>query len=88
MQGDIVSPVLFILALDALIQCYDTIGTGINCGNELTIRVLGYADDAAMAEERIEEMTERLTALADASKEKADMVVRVKCAKRVHGIRF
>ena len=28
-QGDIVSPVLFILALDQLVQCYDKAGTGV-----------------------------------------------------------
>ena len=27
------------------------------CGDELNIRVLGYADDAAMAEEETEDMT-------------------------------
>ena len=43
----------------------------------LTIRVLGYADDAALAEERIDEMTTRLTTLADASLQQADMQVRM-----------
>ena len=49
-QGDIVSPVLFILALDQLIRTVDTSGDGVECGRILTIRVLGYADDAALAE--------------------------------------
>ena len=66
-QGDIVSPVLFILALDQLIQIYDTAGTGVKCGNELTVRILGYADDAAMMEKKIEDMTTRLTTLTDVS---------------------
>ena len=39
--------------------------------------MLGYADDAALVEERIEEMTERLTALADKSVSEADMMVRL-----------
>ena len=39
--------------------------------------MLGYADDAALAEERIEEMTTRLTALADASLQEADMMIRM-----------
>ena len=76
-QGDIVSPLLFILALDNLIQQHDTAGKGVKCGHELTVRMLGYADDAAMAEERIEEMTTRLTTLADKSAEDADMTVRL-----------
>ena len=39
----------------------------------LKIRVLGYADDAALAEHIVEDMTTRLTNLADASKREADM---------------
>ena len=76
-QGDIVSPILFILALDQLIQTYDIAGTGVRCGQELTYRVLGYADDAALVEERIEEMSLRLTQLADASVAQAGMYVRM-----------
>ena len=40
-QGDIVSPILFILALDNLIQLYDKSGSGVKCGPKLTYRVLG-----------------------------------------------
>ena len=36
---------------------------------------MGYADDAALTERTVEGMTERLTAIADASKNEADMVV-------------
>ena len=74
-QGDIVSPLLFILALDQIIQSYDKAGVGVKCGDELTYRVLGYADDAALTEGRIEEMTERLTALAEKSQSEADMTI-------------
>ena len=76
-QGDIVSPLLFILALDQLIQCYDKSGNGVKCGDELTYRVLGYADDAAMTEDFIEEMTARLTTLANESRDRADMMIRM-----------
>ena len=34
MQGDIVSPVLFTLTLDLLIQTYDKTGNGVKCGKE------------------------------------------------------
>ena len=76
-QGDIASPVLFILALDLLIQTYDKTGNGVKCGKELTIRTLGYADDAALAEGKAKDMTKRLTALADASVGEADMTIRL-----------
>ena len=49
-QGDIIPPVLFILALDQLIQTTDKSGDGVKCDKILKIRVLGYADDAALAE--------------------------------------
>ena len=74
-QGDIISPVLFILALDQLIRETDTSGQGVKCGRILKIRVLGYADDAALAEHTVDAMTKRLTDLADASKREADMVI-------------
>ena len=72
-QGDIVSPVLFILALDQLVQTVDRSGTGVKCGRILKIRILGYADDAALAEPKIKDMTTRLTNLANASVSEADM---------------
>ena len=76
-QGYIVSPILFILALDNLIQLYDKSGTGVKYGSELTYRVLGYVDDAALTETRIEKMTERLITLADRSVAEADMKIRM-----------
>ena len=75
-QGDIISPILFILAIDQLVQTYDTHGTGHKCSEILTIRILGYADDAALIEPRVDDMTCRLTTLADASWDEADMKVR------------
>ena len=46
-------------------------------GEILNLHVLDYADDAALMESRIKEMTERLTQLADASESEADMQVRM-----------
>ena len=65
-QGDIISPVLFILALDQLVQSIDKSDTGVKCGI-LKVRVIGYADDAAIVEPTVEAMTKRLTDLANAS---------------------
>ena len=76
-QVDIISPILFILALDQLAQTHDTHGTGYKCSELLTIRILGYADDAALIDPRTEDMTRRLTTLADASWREADMKVRM-----------
>ena len=68
-QGDIISPVLFILALDQIMQKYDkggpgkggARGQGFKCGRILRIKVLGYADDAALVDGTVAGMTARLT---------------------------
>ena len=41
----------------------------------MNVHKLGYADDAALIERRVEDMTIRLTTLAEASKAEADMDV-------------
>ena len=46
--------------------------------NLLVVRILGYADDAALLDEEVEVMTKRLTSLADAAKAEADMIVSMK----------
>ena len=76
-QGDIISPIFFIIALDQLVQTHDKGGQGVAVGHINEIRVLGYADDAAMCEEAVEEMSIRLTSFADAAMAKADMRVKL-----------
>ena len=76
-QGDVMSPVLFILALDQLIQQVDTQGQGVKVGTIKELRVLGYADDAAMIAPDVEQMTVRLTKFADVSKALADMELKM-----------
>ena len=76
-QGDIISPIFFIIALDQLVQHYDKSGQGISVGHIKSLRVLGYADDAAMCEITVEGMTKRLTEFADAALKEADMKVKL-----------
>ena len=45
----------------------------MKCGRILAIRVLGYADDAALVERHVDSMTTRLTNLGNASRDRADM---------------
>ena len=75
-QGDIISPIFFIIFLDQLIQTYDKSGQGITVGHIKSLRVLGYADDAAMCEGVVDDMT---TEFADATREHAG--IQVKLAK-------
>ena len=74
-QGDIMSPVLFILALDQLIQNCDRQARGIKAGRLLRFKVFGYADDAALVDDDVGSMTTRLTLIADTSRDEADMYV-------------
>ena len=76
-QGDIISSVLFILVIDQIMQKYDQGGLGLGgkgkeCGRILRLKVLGYADDAALSDRRrrrdVETMTNRLTKIGDASR--------------------
>ena len=47
----------------------------MKCASFLKIRILGYADDAALMESTVEAMTKRLTDLANACISEADMQV-------------
>lgn len=76
-QGDIISPIFFILALDQLIQTYDKDGQGVAVGHINSIRVLGYADDVAMTETEVADMTTRITEFADTAMEHADMKMKM-----------
>ena len=75
-QGDIISPVLFIIALDRIMQDYDRRATGVKCG-ALTLSTFGYADDVALVERIVRQMTRRLTDIGDASETEADMKIRM-----------
>ena len=76
-QGDIISPILFIIALDQLVRTHDQQGNGITCAPTLNIRILGYADDAALLERELDIMLQRLTTLADGARQDADMQVKM-----------
>ena len=76
-QGDVMSPVLFTLALDQLVQDLDTDGQGVKVGKTLELRVLGYADDATMIEMDVKAMTKRLTKFTNGSRSRADMLVKL-----------
>ena len=47
----------------------------MKCGRILRIKVLGYADDLAFVDTTVDNMTARLTTVANASMEQADMKV-------------
>ena len=47
-QGGIVSPIFFILALKQLFRTHNPSPTGVQVGNYLQIGTLGYADDVGI----------------------------------------
>ena len=80
LQGDVVSPLFFILALEAILRRHDPIKTGQGVPlAEIFIRLLGYADDVAVTEEGDDEgvarVEDRVNCIADGSEEDADMKV-------------
>ena len=72
-QGDIISPIFFILAIEQLFRVHDASPVGALVGNYLQIGVVGYADDAAMVSLSNGQMSERITNVARGSKDDADM---------------
>ena len=72
-QGDIISPIFFILALEQLFRLHDKNPIGVRVGNYLQIGVLGYADDAALVSRKTARMSKRLTNISKGSREDADM---------------
>ena len=76
-QGDITSPLYFILALDYLFHLHDNVaGKGVTFG-DIMIHTLRYADDAALADEDnpagIIHATARVNDIAQGSRKDADI---------------
>ena len=83
-QGDIMSPLYFILALELILREHDNIaGKGIQFGG-INLHTLGYADDAALLDLSIEKATERVTSISKGSVLDADMVISVAKTEVMH----
>ena len=87
-QGDITSPLYFILALDLILRRYDDVaGKGVAFG-DILLHTLGYADDVALIDyghpAGIEMASNRVTAIAAGSKKDADMTIKIKKTKVLH----
>ena len=83
-QGDITSPLYFILALDLILREHDVMqDKGIIFGGE-RVHTLGYADDAALLDNRLKTATARVTAISQGSKRDADMTINIKKTEVMH----
>ena len=74
-QGDIFSPVCFIIALECLMRRSDKDGEVTVLG--VLLSRLEFADDAALIDESIDQASERISSIAKGSRERADMEVRI-----------
>ena len=83
-QGDIISPIFFILAMEEIFRIHDKQPDGTSIGNLLRISVLGYADDAALASTDISKMSTRLSNITAGSKQDADMSIHMGKTKCMH----
>jgi hypothetical protein len=85
-QGDITSPLYFILALERILRTHDK---NANKGTRMKhtgtwIHTLGYADDAVLVDESVEMATLRVNTIAVGSRKDADMNINVKKTECMH----
>ena len=81
-QGDIISPILFILAMEQLFLTHDPLPTGTRVGKYLHVGVLGYAGDATIVSISADSLSQRLTSISAGSKADADMNINIEKRKR------
>ena len=88
LQGDITSPLYFILALELILRKYDSRSDKGVSFAQVLLHTLGYADDVAIIEygneTGVTRLSERVTAIAQGSKASADMDVNVSKTKSLH----
>ena len=75
LQGDVLSPLCFVLALQRVMQLHDT-PVGVTLG-EWLVHALEYADDQALLETDVSRLSQRTTALQAGALASADMCVSV-----------
>ena len=84
-QGDIPSPVYFLVALDRLLKEHGgTAENGIQLTPELILNDLEYADDAGLADKNVELGSPRITNLDTKANEEAGMSISVPKTKVQH----
>ena len=86
-QGDIPSPVCFLVALDKLLKDHGMLDMGITLTHNLSISELEYADDAAIPCINVGIATDRLTHLDHHAKSEAGMAISIPKTKVQHIMR-
>ena len=80
LQGDVTSPLFFIMALELIMRCHDAASANKRVKMaDIMVHLLGYADDAVILEDGspsgIQRVGERVNAISTGSKEDADMLL-------------
>ena len=83
-QGDIPSPICFLVALDKLLKDHGSLHQGVKLTDLLHLSDLEYADDAAFPDESAELATNRLTILDAKAKDEAGMEISIPKTKAQH----
>ena len=83
-QGDIISAIFFILALEQIFRLHDPDPTGVKVGTYLQVGVLGYADNAALVSRKTSTMSTRLSNISRGSRKDADMYLHEGTTKTMH----
>jgi len=83
-QGDIPSPVCFLIALDKLLKDHGALNQGIQINEYLVLSHLAFADDAALGNANAEEASARLTHFDQKAKEEAGMEISIPKTKVQH----
>ena len=83
-QGDIPSPICFLIALDKLLKDHGDIERGLKVGDSLLLSDLEFADDAALSNEDTTTSTNRLTHLDRYAKKETGMIISIPKTKVQH----
>ena len=87
LQGDITSPIYFILALEYVLRLHDSRTDGVSL-LKIVVHTLGYADDLALVDKGGEDMSEtiyeRITSISRGSREDADTNISLPKTKVLH----
>ena len=74
-QGDITSPIYFVLALELILRLHDQNSSkGVDFGGQ-RVHTLGYVDDEALVDHLPETSSDRVTAISVGSRDDADICV-------------
>ena len=87
LQGDIFSPVAFIVGLWRIFVIHDSPNAGITLGSaphEVKISALEYADDAGLLDANVADASVRMSAISRGSREDAAMIISIPKTKAMH----